>query len=258
MALVLALVLQAGLAQTGTALVCTDPVLLEIGEGQVETLQIVLVNAKNIYGIDLQAAFDPTVVQVVDADPKQKGIQMTSGVFLKPDYAVRNIADNKTGMLRYVITQVKPTLPANGKGIVLSIQFRGKVADTSTKLTIKSAVIADLRGNKPAVTTQDADLVIVPKKLSTSTHLPTQTRISATPTVPAIAFIQTRSRSPVRLSVTPTQHKSVGEAERQSGLSDQVPTYISICGFAGAILFSGLSVWLLMAKHHKERDEKEK
>ena len=250
--------LQADREQAGAALVYTDPDLLEIGEGQIETLQIVLVNAKNIYGIDLLAAFDPTVVQVVDADSKQKGIQMASGTFLKPDYSVRNSADNKTGTLRYVVTQLKPTLPANGKGIVLSIRFRGKVTGTRTKLTIISAVIADRRGNKQPVTTRGADLVIVPKKLSTPTHHPTQTRISATPTLHATAFVRTRSKPLARPGTTPIRYNPVGKAERRSASSDQILIYLSICGFSGAILFSGLSVWLLLAKRRKERKTKEK
>jgi hypothetical protein len=251
-------VFHTGIAQAEAALVCTDPVTLEIGEGQSETLQIVLMNAKNIYGIDLQATFDPTVVQVVDADSKQKGIQMKSGGFLKPDYLVHNTADNKTGTLRYVVTQVNPTPPANGKGVLLSIQFQGKERGASSKLNISSVVISNRRGIKQPVSTRGADLVIVPQKPPTPTPLPTHTRISAPPTLPAVAFIQTTSQPPARTKPTLARDNQVGDVERRLPLSDQILTYISVGGFFGAILFSGLSVWMLTAKRRKERNLKKK
>jgi hypothetical protein len=152
--LVLTAGLRAGNSQDGEALVCTDPIRLEIGAGQVETLKILLVNADKIYGIDLQATFDPAVVEVVDADSEQTGVQMLPGAFLKPDFVARNQVDNTTGTLRYVITQLKPTPAASGSGIVLKIHFLGKTQGASSKLTFTSTVIADRRGNKKAVTTR--------------------------------------------------------------------------------------------------------
>jgi len=139
---------QAALAQEGKALVRTEPAVLEVGKGQIETLQILLVNAQNVYGIDLQAGFDPAVVEVVDADPDQAGIQMTPGSFLKPDFVVRNVADNQAGALHYVVTQLNPTPPANGEGVILSIQFLGKATGIETALTILSVQIADRRGGQ--------------------------------------------------------------------------------------------------------------
>ena len=134
---------QAGNFQVGEALVCTDPIRLEIGAGQIETLKILLIDADKIYGIDLQATFDPAVVEVVDANSEQAGIQMLPGAFLKPDFVVRNQVDNATGRLYYVITQLKPTPSATGRGIILKVHFLGKTQGTSSKLTFTSAVIAD-------------------------------------------------------------------------------------------------------------------
>jgi hypothetical protein len=277
--LVLTLGLQAGNIQAGEALVCTDPVRLEVGAGQIGTLKIMLVNAKAIYGIDLQATFDPTVVEVVDADAKKTGVQMMSGIFLKPDFLVRNVADNKTGTLRYVVTQLNPTPPASGKGVVLSVQFRGKASGTSSKLTITSAVITDRRGVKQPVTTRGAELIIVPRKSSTPTALPALTLIPAIPTWSAATFTQARSQPAAQPSATAAQNNpaarssepaaknnpatrssetavqddAVRVAGRNSASSDQVLTYIIIGGFSGAILLTGLSVWLLVAKRSRDK-----
>jgi len=254
---------QAGNLQAGEALVCTDPVRLEIGAGQIETLQILLVNADNIYGIDLQATFDPAVV---DADSEQTGVQMLSGVFLKPDFTVRNMADNKTGTLRYVVTQLNPTPPAHGTGIVLLVHFRGKIPGSSSKLTIPSVVIADRRGIKRPVTTRGADLVIVTQKPSTPTPHPTPTIIPTTPALFTASLTQARSQPSAQPSTTATrniarthpeattaQNNPARVPERDSAVSDRVLTYVTVGGFSGSILLFGLTVWLCAAKRRKER-----
>ena len=52
-------------AQTDTAILRFDPPTLEVGDGQVEQVNIILENAHDVYGIDVRAEFDPAVVQVV-------------------------------------------------------------------------------------------------------------------------------------------------------------------------------------------------
>jgi CheY-specific phosphatase CheX len=47
----------------------TDPPTLQIGEGQVETVKIILENAQGVYGVDYQLTFDPNVVEVVFLEP---------------------------------------------------------------------------------------------------------------------------------------------------------------------------------------------
>ena len=109
---------------SGGATILFDPATVDVAAGQMVTLNIVLEDASEAYGIDLRASFDPALVEIVDADSAQDGVQMTPGAFLKPDFVVRNAADNTTGALRYVVTQVNPTLPATGSGVILSLQAR--------------------------------------------------------------------------------------------------------------------------------------
>lgn len=271
MILVLASGFLAGNPQAGEALVCADPARLEIGSGQTKTMRILLVNAQNIYGIDLQATFDPAVVEVVDADSKKKGVQMITGDFLKPDFTIRNTVDNEAGILQYVVTQLNPTPPANGKGTLLIIRFRGKASGTSSRFTITSAVIADRHGTKQPVTTQGADLVIVREKSSTSTPSATAIFSRAIPTWSAPTLTQVRSQSTEKPSLTDTPNNlpTMPEAstildnpawipERGPAISDRVLTYVTVGGFSGAVLLSGVSVWLLVAKRRKEKTAKSK
>ena len=66
------------------------------------------------------------LVEVVDADPAREGVQFTPGTFPQPDFVARNVADNEAGTLRYVITQVHPTEPASGDGVLFTVQFRAQ------------------------------------------------------------------------------------------------------------------------------------
>jgi hypothetical protein len=288
--LVLTAGLKAGNLQNGETLLCTDPVRLEIGAGQIEILKIRLENADKIYGIDLQAKFDPAVVEVVDADSEQAGIQMLPGAFLKPDFVVRNQVDNTTGTLDYVITQLRPTPSASGAGIVMRVHFLGKTQGTSSKLTFTSAVIADRRGNKQPVTTRGAELVIVapspPTATPRPTHTPhpTNTAKPTAPTLPAASLtpdsanpstqpIQTvstiipailpeanavQSKSPMKIGETvagidPGRIPGLG-----LGISERLLTFITVGGFSGAVLLLGLTVGLLAEKRRKERHGRSK
>ena len=76
----------------------------------------------------MRAKFDPAVLEVVDANPAQDGVQIVPGSFLKPDFVVRSLADNAAGTIWYASTQVSPTLPVSGTGVLFSAVLRAKVA----------------------------------------------------------------------------------------------------------------------------------
>jgi hypothetical protein len=67
--------------QGGSAIVRTDPTVVEVAAGQTATVQFVLADAQNACGIDVRATFDPKAVEVVDADPGADGVQPTPGDF---------------------------------------------------------------------------------------------------------------------------------------------------------------------------------
>ena len=252
--LILALLLpsQAAVAQEGKALVRTEPAVLEVGKGQIETLQILLVNAQNVYGIDLQAAFDPAVVEVVDADPEQSGVQMTPEPFLKPDFVVLNICNNETGSLRYVVTQLNPTPPANGEGAILSIQFLGKAIGIRTALTILSVQIADRRGVKLPVNAQGADLAAVSPKPPTPILAPTATLALTTLTIPSptVNLLQPTSRP----SATAGPNDLASNVEDVDfTTSSKILTYVTATGFFGSALLISLSAWFLTPKRRSGR-----
>jgi hypothetical protein len=158
------------MGQTGQTVVRPDPLVFEVGIGQVKTLDILLENAVNVYGIDVRGQFDPQAVEMVDSDPAKDGVQMLPGSFPSPDFVVINATENITGTFQFVTTQVNPTPPANGNGIVLSLQIRGKSIGESA-FVINYVETADRYGVSLPVTPQNGTIRVVQSGI-----LPTETR----------------------------------------------------------------------------------
>lgn len=154
--------------QTAGARIYPQPATLQVGEGQVESLTLLIENAEGVYGIDVRASFDPALVEVVDADLTVDGVQMTPGTFPQPDFSVRNTVDNAAGTLMYVVTQVNPTPPASGSGLVLSIQIRGKSQVGQSPFTIVFVELVDREGRTLDIESQDGIIQLGPPQSPTS------------------------------------------------------------------------------------------
>lgn len=146
-------------AQTGAAVVRPDPATLTIVAGQTQTIAVVVAGVADLYGIDVRASFDPALIEIVDDDLARDGVQMTPGVLPQPDFVALNAADNAAGTLRYAATQVNPTPPAAGDGIVFTLQVRGKAAGVSP-LRIDLVEMANRSGELLSVTTQDGAITV--------------------------------------------------------------------------------------------------
>lgn len=133
------------LAAQGPAIVRPEVEALDLAIGEESNLAILLENARDVYAIDVQLTFDPALVEVVDANPSRPSTQIIPGVFPAPDFVAINTADNAAGTIRYVITQLNPTPPANGQGVLFSLQLRG-LASGETQLQVTTVEMADTNG----------------------------------------------------------------------------------------------------------------
>ena len=112
-------------------------------------------DVNELYGADVKVTFDPSVLEVVDADPVEDGIQVQAGSFLAPGFVVHDAADNTAGSLEYAVSQVAPSLPVNGSGVLFTIRFRAKSVATASTLTFTLAELTDLDGLLLPVTLLD-------------------------------------------------------------------------------------------------------
>lgn len=172
-------------AQGQEAIVRIAPAVAEVTVGQTVTLEFELSDARNAYGIDVRATFDSKVIEVVDADPDTDGVQLNPGDFLRPDFVARNTADNAAGTLRYALTQVNPTEPASGTGVIFTVQFRGKAAGESA-LKLEPVELADRQGQLQPVTIQGGVIKVVAGQAATQAIAPTQPSPVVEPTASAV------------------------------------------------------------------------
>jgi hypothetical protein len=88
-----------------------------------------LENVQALYGIEIYLHFDPQTVQVIDArlalqHPDQEGVQIHPGDLPTADYVLRNEVDNDLGQISYAATQLPPSQPGQGEGIVAQIALK--------------------------------------------------------------------------------------------------------------------------------------
>ena len=96
-------------------------------------LDIVVEEVEDLYAFAVKVTFDPTVLQVRDANPGVTGIQVVPGDFLDYEHwlITVNEADNETGLVELAITQTGQTPGQDGSGVLGSIIFEGISEGTS-------------------------------------------------------------------------------------------------------------------------------
>jgi hypothetical protein len=123
------------------------------------TIDILVEDVSNLMGVELELQFNPTVLQAQDADPDEEGIQVQPGQFLAPDFQVNNTIDNGTGLVQYIVTQVSPTEPARGNGVITSITFKA-IAPGVSELTLTKTNLASPDGERIITTPMSGQVTV--------------------------------------------------------------------------------------------------
>ena len=150
---------QVGQAQSDQPVVSIQPTTLEVGINQTAEIAVAIKNISGLYGMELQISFDPTLLEVEDANPDMSGIQVSLGTFLEPGLLLFNTVDNDLGTIKYVMSQMDPAEPKNGEGILLVIKVKAKAAGTST-VNITSAVLASQDGMAIASQLESGQIIV--------------------------------------------------------------------------------------------------
>lgn len=184
--------------QAQTSLIRMQPNPIEVKVGETAQLVIEIVDVQDLYGVDLLINFDPDVLEVVDSYTNQEGIQVNLGMFLDAGLEIKNQADNEAGTVRFVMTQLNPSLPKSGSGQLVVITLKGKKVASSSPLTFEKVQLARRDGVEiQAVFENGTAQVVWNVSEATNTSVPTQ--IGGTP---INSLIQTIT---AMLSMTPTQ-----------------------------------------------------
>jgi hypothetical protein len=121
------------------------PQTLKVRIGKQTSVELEVEKVTELYGAQLRIRFDPEVLEVIDTDPSQSGVQIEPGPMLSPDFVVQNLADNEAGTIDYALTQLPPSKPSSGDGVIARITFRAKKAAVS-QIQFDQFLLANTQG----------------------------------------------------------------------------------------------------------------
>ena len=170
----------ASLAQS-QAVVRPDPLTIEVGVGRTAAVHVVVENVQNLYGFELHLGFDPKVVEVMDADANQAGVQIRPGDFLNVDLVVLNRVDHGFGLIDFAMTQLNPSEAVSGSGLLVSFVVRGKRAAEASVLTLQVVKLATRDGELIPIETRNGAFRVVPEEQAPPT--PTEAPSPPQPTL---------------------------------------------------------------------------
>ncbi|HLF26588.1 MAG TPA: LysM peptidoglycan-binding domain-containing protein [Anaerolineae bacterium] len=160
-------------------IVRVDPAATTIAQNQSVTVSIKIDNVTNLGGAEIHLAFNPNVLEVLDADQAQAGAQIANGGMLSPDFTALNMADNALGTIDFDVAQInKPGV--NGNGTLVIINFRGKAGGTSP-ITFRGIQAAPTgvnlsdAGGLPIASSLQSGSVTVTSQVTPATPTPTNT-----------------------------------------------------------------------------------
>lgn len=140
--------------------------------GQNVTVDIYVENVAELYGADVRLGFDPTKIQVVDADSNATGVQIEPlDTFLSPDFVVRKVADNVAGTIWYAATQVNPSVEVTGSGPLARITLQPLVAG-KFDLPITYQKIVKRTGVQIPAISRDCSVTFIEVTQNLSTYMP--------------------------------------------------------------------------------------
>lgn len=96
----------------------------ETTDGQM-IVEVVAENVVDLYGMEFQISYDPSVLSVQDAIADQDGVQIAMGDFLPAEkgFVVANQVDTAEKTITLAATLLNPAPAVSGNGVLASIKF---------------------------------------------------------------------------------------------------------------------------------------
>lgn len=220
-----------------------NPSPVTINGCEIVQVQVWINDVSNLYAADVQLSFDPSVLEVVDFDPGTPGvIELEPGGFLVPPlWTARNTADNVAGTIWYAATQLYPTPPAEGSGILFVIRFRAKAGATSSPLHFTYTALSNRDAEEIAATPADGSADTYPPAspmLSIARLNPTTAQLTWTSTSGIAEYHLYRDTAPYFTPVAPAYQATTALSYDDVGaLGDVVIQYYYVVRSACATGF---------------------
>lgn len=241
----------------------------EIQPGARVEIPIEIRNVQDLYAVDLEIHYDPRILTFEDANPQMDGIQPALGTFLDAGMVLYNTVDPEAGIIRFVMTQVNPSEPKSGSGVLIVLYAVGAAEGESTLEVVRAdlstregvAIPSELVENSVKVAASAAEIqatpipvqnptsiivipTLAPTATSTVTPVPTSTKPAPTQTAVITAIVEAIA-SP---TIAPTM------AEEPSGFSLAQNWWVLLI-VAAAII--GVVIYLNSGKKEPPKDKQE-
>ncbi len=145
-----------------------DPPALTLRSGETAEVRILVEGVTDLAGAEVHLAFDPSLVEVVDADSETEGVQIAHGGFLAADFVAQNQVDTAAGTIDYAVARMPPHEPASGSGELAVITLRA-AAGGETALTLREVLLADPDGYPIPVEVTSDVVAVTPGSSPSST-----------------------------------------------------------------------------------------
>ena len=241
----------------------------EIQPGARVEIPIEIRNVQDLYAVDLEIHYDPRILTFEDANPQMDGIQPALGTFLDAGMVLYNTVDPEAGIIRFVMTQVNPSEPKSGSGVLIVLYAVGAAEGESTLEVVRAdlstregvAIPSELVENSVKVAASAAEIqatpipvqnptsiivipTLAPTAIPTATPPPTPTKPAPTQTAVITAIVEAIA-SP---TIAPTM------AEEPSGFSLAQNWWVLLI-VAAAII--GVVIYLNSGKKEPPKDKQE-
>jgi hypothetical protein len=183
------------------------------GVGTLIDVEVWVEDVVDLYGVDIRLAFDPTKLQVLDANPGSPGVQVQPRAdIISPDFILRREADNDAGTVWYAVTQISPSPPASGSGALFSFTFE-TIDEGLTEVDVTNYELANPNG------------LIIPAQPSGALYEITADPPDPTPTATATSTA-TSTATPVMPTATATATSTATSTATPTATHTATPTAI--------------------------------
>ncbi len=225
-------------ADTSTVRIAPASLELPVGGTGVTTVEVEAMS--DLYGFEIQMAFDPAVVEVVDADPDKAGVQVALGTVFegKRYFVAHNSVDQTAGTIYLVATLRTPSEPIEGSGSVASITWRLKQSSTSpvelaaTSLSTSSAAPIDHRVEHGEITFKDQGDTPSPVAIQLSPQTTEVLALETGKTTVQVFDVSSLSMVDLRLTFDPNLVEVVDADPTQDGVQIALGPWASAGGSA--------------------------
>jgi len=205
------------------AVVRLDPAELTLSPGETAGLSLQIEGATGLFGLEIHLAYDPAVVQLLDADTTTPGVQLHSGNILDPEegFLVANAADNTLGQLDYALTLLAPAEAVSGDGLILTFELRA-IANGTSPLDL-TVILASADGAALPVIVEDSRVIVAAGQMTRGAS-PTPPRPSSTPLTTPLSSTATAASAEGGGAGNQATQVPISPAEATSQAATATPT----------------------------------